>query len=208
MPDIGVWRMETGSFYAANEIAAHVDLIRNATRGEIAVPIRLRMEQRQRVANGQTKKFPVVAVELRGPTAGQLMAGTANLDALSSLPTADRPALTAGGDGRDWFAEIAATTDLDVLRHLYEEARQANAPTEVGAAITSRAAEISGAPAQGKASSADPDALWAQIVAAAPVDWTTTQLEEEFAAATDGTFPGSASAEELQAFLDRLVSTP
>jgi hypothetical protein len=75
MPDVGIYRVETHSFYAANEIAATVDLIRNATGGHAAVPIRLRIEQRQRVANGQTKKFPVVVVELRGATAGQILGG-------------------------------------------------------------------------------------------------------------------------------------
>lgn len=205
MPDIGVWRMETGSFYAANEIAAHVDLIRNATRGEIAVPIRLRIEQRQRVADGKTKKFPVVAVELRGSTAGQLMAGTADLDALSSLPgTSPAPALAAGnGNGRDWIIEADSATDVTVLRALWSTAKEAGASEEVLVHITERAAQLS---AKSEPTTTDVDELWAMVVAAAPVDWSTAQLEEKFAAATGGTFPGAADAAELQRFLDGLRS--
>lgn len=203
MPDIGVWRMETGSFYAANEIAAHVDLIRNATHGEIAVPIRLRIEQRQRVAAGKTKKFPVVAVELRGSTAGQLMSGTANLDALESLgapPAA--PALTAGnGNGRDWILEADGATDVSVLRDLWSTAKAAGVSDDVLLHITQRASDLAG---KSEPMTQDVDELWAMVVAAAPADWSTQQLEEEFAAASNGTFPGAASAEELQAFLTSL----
>jgi len=207
MPDLGVWRMETHSFWAANEVAAAVDLIIAATGGRAAVPIRLRLEPRQvKRAGEQLKKFIVPVVEIRGATAGQLLSGSADLTQLASAPAlgnGSAPALAAGnGNGRDWLAEAKTAKTVDALRDLYREATQAGAPDEVRAFITERGAEV--AAAANASTTHDPDELWALIVAAAPVEWSTQRLEEEFAAATDGTFPGSASAEELQAFLHGL----
>lgn len=76
MPDIGAWRVETHSYYSANEMAAAVDVLKGSIGDQALIPVRLRIEQRTRVANGQTKHFPVVAVELRGGTAGQVLAGS------------------------------------------------------------------------------------------------------------------------------------
>src|SRR5581483_11478846 len=75
LPDLGVWRVETHSYYAANEIAGQVDMLLSATGGKAIVPVSLRIEPRQRVANGQTKKFQVIVVEVRGMTARQALAG-------------------------------------------------------------------------------------------------------------------------------------
>jgi hypothetical protein len=77
MPDIGAWRVETHSFYSANEMAAAVDVLKGSIGADALIPVRLRIEQRTRVAQGKTKQFPVVAVELRGSTAGQVLAGSA-----------------------------------------------------------------------------------------------------------------------------------
>jgi hypothetical protein len=78
MPDMGVFRVESHSFYAANEIAAAVDMIRAAVGANRLVPVNLRIEPRTRVSNGETKKFPVIIVELRGATAGEILAATMN----------------------------------------------------------------------------------------------------------------------------------
>jgi hypothetical protein len=73
MPDMGVFRVETHSFYSANEITASVDIIRAAVGPEQLIPVNLRIEPRTKVAQGKTKQFPVVVVELRGVTSGQLL---------------------------------------------------------------------------------------------------------------------------------------
>ena len=200
MPDIGVWRMETGSFYAANEIAAHVDLIRNATGGNIAVPIRLRMEQRQRVANGQTKKFPVVAVELRGATAGALMAGTANLDALAELSNG-KPAAAIGSQRSeaDWLALVEAATTAEELRALYQQAKDGGAPGSVARAIEAKGAQFR----QPKPPSVDE--VWQRIVTACPEGWTLDDLEVDFTKANDGLAPGAADVDQLLAYLEKMT---
>lgn len=203
MPDIGVWRMETGSFYAANEIAAHVDLIRNATGGNIAVPIRLRMEQRQRVANGKTKKFPVVAVELRGATAGQLMAGTANLDALAELAPAQvkrqqiEAAPSIPRSQSDWLALVDAATTKNELRALWAQAKAESAEPVVLQAIQTKA--------QANGSPDSPDDVWQRIVAACPDGWTLNDLEIDFHSWSRGTDPGDADAATLIEYLAKLT---
>lgn len=78
MPDIGVWRVETHGYYAANEIAATVDVIRGAVGDRAMVPVQARIEPRTRVAEGKTKQFPVIVLALRGVTAGQVLSGTAD----------------------------------------------------------------------------------------------------------------------------------
>jgi hypothetical protein len=206
MPDIGVWRMETGSFYAANEIAAHVDLIRNATGGNIAVPIRLRMEQRQRVAAGKTKKFPVVAVELRGSTAGQLMAGTANLDAIAALPGAQAsPAALEAGPKRteaDWLALTQSATTLDEVRALWRQAGEEGTRTEaVATAMQTKSAQLQPSPEP----SADPDEVWQRIVMACPQGWTLNDLELDFHEWSKGKEPGDADAATLNEYLAKVT---
>jgi hypothetical protein len=207
MPDIGVWRMETGSFYAANEIAAHVDLIRNATHGEIAVPIRLRLEQRQRVANGQTKKFPVVAVELRGSTAGQLMAGTANLDAIAALPSQQAAAaLEAGRSDADWLALVESVTTIEEWRGLWRDAAQAGVSPAVEQALKAKGEQLRPtAASDAQVATSDPDELWQRIVAACPQGWTLDDLELDFERWSSGTSPGAADPEQLQGYLDKLT---
>lgn len=112
MPDMGVWRVETHSWYAANELAGTVDMVLSGTGGKGLVPVTLRIEPRTRVAGGQTKQFPVVVVEIRGVTPRQALTGP--------LPTAvaldpsgghDRPAIEAPRPDYLALAEGALTTD-------------------------------------------------------------------------------------------------
>ena len=48
MPDVGVFRAETHSFYSAQEIAGAVDLIKSAVGGDKIIPIRLQSPGRSR----------------------------------------------------------------------------------------------------------------------------------------------------------------
>lgn len=99
MPDVGVWIMSTKSFYAAMEIAGAVDLIKAAVGHEATIPIRLRIEQRQRKVDGQTKKYQVVVVESRGINTGDLLGGTVvkaieaprSTPAIEAAPTPTEP---------------------------------------------------------------------------------------------------------------------
>jgi hypothetical protein len=115
LPDLsgmGMWRAETHSFYAAQEWGGMVDMVLAGTRGDGFVPVTLRIEPRQRVANGETKKFPVVVVELRGVTPRQALAGPmTSAMALNPTAAAAAPALEAGRPDYLALAEGALTSD-------------------------------------------------------------------------------------------------
>jgi hypothetical protein len=235
MPDVGYWRAETKSFYAANEIAGVVDLIRSATRGEAAIPIRLRIEPRKRVANGKTKQYPVVVLEVRGATAGQVMSGTGPHLALTGQP--ERPALPPGEPAVDVEPEppgpqefidtLEGVTDFDQLTGLLQQAQQAGFARTLGDAsdpvacafvaarnrLTAAAKTPAGAapPAASSAaeeseSSEDVDELWNLVVSTAPQDWTTSEIDADFEAVT-GVAPGDAAAADMRRYLDARKSS-
>jgi hypothetical protein len=64
LPGLGVFRLDTGSYYAAVEIGDSAQLMQAARDRGVFLPAILRIEHRQRVAGGQTKKFPVPVLEV------------------------------------------------------------------------------------------------------------------------------------------------
>lgn len=128
LPDLsgmGMWRAETHSFYAAQEWGGMVDMVLAGTNGTGFIPVTLRIEPRQRVANGETKKFPVVVVELRGVTPRQALAGPMNAATALDPGAAGRAvAAIEGPKGRDWIAEARGSLTSDDVRDLWMEARQ------------------------------------------------------------------------------------
>jgi hypothetical protein len=128
LPDIsgmGMWRAETHSFYAASEWGGMVDIILAGTDGKGFVPVNLRIEPRQVVREGKTKKFPVVVVELRGVTPRQALAGPMNAATALDPGAAGRAvAAIEGPKGRDWIAEARGALTSDDVRDLWMEARQ------------------------------------------------------------------------------------
>ena len=128
MPGLGSWRVETGSYYATDEMAGMVDTIRGAIGDSVLVPVQLRIEPRTRVAGGQTKQFVVPVLELRGVTAGALLSG--EYSGLRAVGAADTPAAITAGDGTDWLARIDAAATLDELRDVWRHANAVGAITE------------------------------------------------------------------------------
>lgn len=126
MPDVGVWRVETHSWYAANELAGTVDMVLSGTGGKGLVPVTLRIEPRTRVAGGKTKQFPVVVVEIRGVTTRQALTGPLPT-AVALDPSGSGRAVAAieGPKGRDWIAEAAGVLTSDDVRDLWMEAQRA-----------------------------------------------------------------------------------
>lgn len=124
MPDVGVWRAETHSFYAANELAGTVDMVLSGTGGKGLVPVSLRIEPRTRVAGGKTKHFPVVVVEVRGITPRQALTGPLPMAlALDPSGTAEPLALEAGRP--DYLAEAEGALTSDDVRDVWRRARAA-----------------------------------------------------------------------------------
>lgn len=128
LPDLsgmGMWRAETHSFYAASEWGGMVDMVLAGTKGDGFMPVTLRIEPRQVVRDGQTKKFPVVVVELRGVTPRQALAGPMNAaTALDPGAASQAVAAIEGPKGRDWIAEANGALTSDDVRDLWMEAQQ------------------------------------------------------------------------------------
>lgn len=230
VPDVGVWRMETKGFYAANEIAAAVDLIRGATGGNAMVPVRLRIEPRQRVAQGKTKQYPVIVVEIRGATAGQVLAGNSPAMArvlqgygAELVAAPEQAAIESGPDGAPKLTAekvldmVGACRNIAQVQQLWRDAKADDALTkQVAAALTAKSAEfkpaadgvpaakpVSGPPAVDAEVEPNPDETWAAIVAAAPAGWKTSDLEAKFGNAV-GKASSDANGWELAEFLRML----
>jgi hypothetical protein len=212
MPDVGVWRMETKSHYAAMEIAGAVDLIKSAVGPDAVIPIRLRIEQRQRKAGGETKRFPIVVMELRGITTGQVLAGSVMGGA---LPTQRREEITAPSRPAIESAPVVAIEPAEVeramkailaggtladLRAVWTDANAAGLRDlwiEIGEKLKqNEAPPVVEASVDGE----DVDFLWAKIMQTVPVDWSTTKTEEEFTKST-GAAVETANASDMQAYL-------
>jgi hypothetical protein len=131
LPDLsgmGMWRAETHSFYAASEWGGMVDMVLAGTDGKGFIPVTLRIEPRQVIREGQTKKFPVVVVELRGVTPRQALAGPMNAaTALDPGAAGQARAAIEAPKGRDWLADARAALNSDDVRDLWMEAQQAGA---------------------------------------------------------------------------------
>lgn len=224
LPDLGVWRIETKSYYAAGEMAAVVDLIKASVGPDLLVPIRLRIEPRTRVAGGKTTPYPVIVVETRGATAGQLLAGSVPSFAISGAP--QRAALTAeaapapNGNGRPKTAEqylalARVANGVESVRALWKDAAHDGVLTEqVKAVLSRRAADLDVADAAGEptppptvvAGEVEPDreSTWMAILGTAHGHgWNTTQTSQAVRGYA-GRGPEECDGFELAAFLEAL----
>jgi hypothetical protein len=194
IPDVGIWRVETKSHYAAMEIAGTVDVIKSAVGTGPTIPIRLRIEQRQRKAEGQTKKFPVITVGLRGVNAEQLF-HTEISQAAPQAIEAPIQAVTVGSiqiDKDSVRAALEAAESLEELRELWPDAIQAG--------WQGLARELA---AKFERPEDDAGEVWAQVMRAVPDDWTTSQAEEEFESFSKVKVE-EATAEQFREYLHHL----
>lgn len=220
MPDIGVFRVESHSYYAAVEIAATVEMLRSAAGPDALIPIAVRIEPRKRVAGGKTKQFPVIAVELRGATAGQVLEAAGSLQALAAASgaraiEAARPDYAAQADAASSRAEFdAVTTAAEAAGHM-DEALKAKLAEILNAKIR---ANVQSQPIPSAAPNGTADAEVAEVVDGEPVDedetdreyaavidlcpdgWNMARLNVEFAARNGGTTLNTGTAAELRAF--------
>ncbi|MFQ6851231.1 hypothetical protein AAIB46_10080 [Streptomyces sp. 35M1] len=114
LPDLGVWRLESKSHYAADVMAGGVDTVLAATGGQSVMPVRMWIEQRTAKRGGETKNFPVVMVVPSIPKLRHALSGPLSMaNALDPGTLVDRPAIEA------------ARPDY------YTEARQCRTPDDV-----------------------------------------------------------------------------
>jgi len=131
MPGIGAWRVETGSFYAADEIAGMIEVIRATVGDHALIPIQLRVEQRTSTRRGQTRQFIVPVVELRGVTARALIANAG--EGVVQAVEAAKQAAVAGGQPQKAIGgnQTAPIRTNDTPEYYLELARQARTLPEL-----------------------------------------------------------------------------
>jgi len=99
LPDVGVWRLDSGSFRAASGILGKVRLMEMCRDQGVYLPAAVWVDHRVEVHNGQTSRFPVIAVELlatlREIATGQLGQGGWGAQ-LPPAPGETRLAITTG----------------------------------------------------------------------------------------------------------------
>lgn len=128
LPDLsgmGMWRAETHSFYAASEWGGMVDMVLAGTDGRGFVPVTLRIEPRQVVRAGETKKFPVVVVELRGVTPRQALAGPMNAATALDPAASSRAVAAIEAPRPDYLAEAEGALTSDDVRDVWRKASAA-----------------------------------------------------------------------------------
>lgn len=213
MPGLGSWRLETGSYYATDEIAGMVDVIRGAVGEATMVPVRLRIEPRTRIAGGETKQFVVPVLELRGVTAGELVTGTyGGIKAIDASATDERAAIeSTPTPARDWAALAEACTTLQEVRDLWKEASDAGALDDALKDTLGEAAQrLTPTPAPEQVAEEaqaepDPDATWHQILKAHGERGDSTDaVREAFTIWSKGIAPEDADGFGLHDYLTHL----
>ncbi|MFE2747361.1 hypothetical protein ACFXKX_24035 [Streptomyces scopuliridis] len=123
LPDFGVWRLETHSYYAADAMAGGIDAVLAATDGKSPMPLRMWIEQRQAKRRGKTKRFPVVMVVPAIPSLRQALAGPLSMAAALDPSTLDRPAIEAPRP--DYVAEARQCKTVEDARAVWHRANRA-----------------------------------------------------------------------------------
>ena len=95
LPDLGVWRLETKSYYAADALAGGLDAVLQATGGQGMMPVRMWIEQRKAIRGGKTKQFQVVMVVPSLPKLRHALSGPISTAAALDPSSLDRRAIEA-----------------------------------------------------------------------------------------------------------------
>jgi hypothetical protein len=95
LPDLGVWRLESHSYYAADAMAGGLDTVLQATEGKSLMPVRMWIEHRQIMRDGKPKHFPVVMVVPSLPKLRHALSGPISTAAALDPSSLDRRAIEA-----------------------------------------------------------------------------------------------------------------
>ncbi|MCT9139040.1 recombination directionality factor [Streptomyces violarus] len=126
LPDLGVWRLETKSYYAADVLAGGLDTVLQATGGTGLLPVRMWIEQRTAVREGKTKQFQVVMVVPALPKLRHALSGPISTAAALDPSVLDRPAIEAAPAERpDYLAEARECRTADDVIAVWRKANNA-----------------------------------------------------------------------------------
>lgn len=149
IPDLGVWRLETHSYYAAVELTGAAEVLRQATEQGVMIRARLRIDHRQVRRPGEpTKDFIVPVIELpdlrldnlieAGPITGGPRQLASGAPAARALPAA--PALPERSSFRPAPSAAAAPAAEEPVEGAFVPIDEdADAP---GASVEVRAVEV------------------------------------------------------------------
>lgn len=121
VPGIGVWRVETGSYYAATELPGVAEFLSAA--GGI-IPGRLILSERTVVSRGKTHHFVVPVLDIAEFTPAELMSGRAQELAAARLSAAvdgRTSTPTAIGAGPDLVGIVRSADDKAHLAALWKQ---------------------------------------------------------------------------------------
>ncbi|MFJ2249405.1 hypothetical protein [Streptomyces sp. NPDC087862] len=144
LPDLGVWRLETKSYYAADALAGGLDTVLQATGGGGLLPVRMWIEQRTAVRAGKTKQFQVVMLVPALPRLRHALSGPISTAAALDPSSLDRPAIEATSTVvPDYVAEAKKCGTADEVLGVYQRARAAgHATAELRNTLQAVAADI------------------------------------------------------------------
>jgi hypothetical protein len=126
LPDLGVWRLETKSHYAADALAGGLDTVLQATEGRGLMPVRMWIEQRSAVRGGKTKQFQVVMVVPSLPKLRHALSGPISTAAALDPASLDRPAIAAApAEQPDYLAEARGCRTADDVIGVWRKASDA-----------------------------------------------------------------------------------
>jgi hypothetical protein len=127
LPDLGVWRLESHSYYAADAMAGGIDTVLQATEGKSLMPVRMWIEHREIMRAGKPKHFPVVMVVPSIPKLRQALSGPlSTAAALDPSTLVDRPAIEAApATVPDYVAEARQCKTVDAAREVWRRANRA-----------------------------------------------------------------------------------
>ncbi|MEU3289940.1 recombination directionality factor [Streptomyces longwoodensis] len=144
LPDLGVWRLETKSYYAADALAGGLDTVLQATGGRGMLPVRMWIEQRKAVRGGKTKQFQVIVVVPSLPKLRHALSGPISTAAALDPASLDRPAIAAApATVPDYRAEArTCRTADDVIRVWHKADGAGHGSAELLADLKAIAADI------------------------------------------------------------------
>jgi hypothetical protein len=157
VPGIGVWRVDTGSYYAALELPS-VTAILAGSKG--LIPGRLILDQRTVTRDGETKSFAVPVLDIAEFTPGELLSGKVpELAAERRADAIDGRKRIAITTGPNFSRMLADARTIPQLQAVWEQAGTADAlDDELRAAFAKRGEDIR------KAKPSDDEPIEAEIV--------------------------------------------
>ncbi|MFF7171131.1 recombination directionality factor [Streptomyces pseudovenezuelae] len=126
LPDLGVWRLETKSYYAADALAGGLDTVLQATGGKGMLPVRMWIEQRKAVRGGKTKQFQVIVVVPSLPKLRHALSGPISTAAALDPASLNRPAIEAApAELPDYLDEARKCRNADDVIAVWRKANNA-----------------------------------------------------------------------------------